>query len=132
MNNLIPTRYKEKLPQKWSYFLGAEIISKELSTIDFKIDIDLAFKWRGEYWHSKFQQKVKESKEILIFRCYDSLLNDGLTVYIHAVPSEIKNDVQQTFISEILPKFSKWLSEEQQGKSFNVYLNLKDKNLFIK
>ena len=131
MDDLIPTKRKEKLPKEWSYPIGAEMISKSLDDFEHRQEMELFFSWRGEYWHSKFQEKVKDLGEIRIFECHNSYFNDGMSIYTYAVPSNIKSDVHKA-MEEVFPIFKKWISEKYKNGRFVVYLNLNKLKLNIK
>ena len=131
MDELIPTKRKEKLPKDWSYPIGAEAISKSLETFEHIQEIELFFSWRGEYWHSKFQEKVKALGEIRIFECHNSYFSDGMSIYTYAVPANMKSEVRNAMEAEIFPKFQQWISEKYRNGRFVVHLNLKEIKLNI-
>jgi hypothetical protein len=132
MNELIPTRYKEKLPKEWSYPVGAEIISHHLSGIKLPDPIDICFNWRGEYWHSKYQKTVKTLGDIKILECRSSLFHSGLALYVYGVPSKIKEEVRSSFDKNVFPILYRWLSTENNKSTFVVLLNLKTNKIEIR
>lgn len=131
-DDLIPTRYKEKLPKDWSYPLGAEIITKRLNGIELSDPFDIWFQWRAEFWYSKFQENVKGLGDIVILECRSSLFHSGLTLYLYALPSTIKKNVRESLDHDVFPKLFEWLLNYKKGAVFSVLLNLKTEKVSVK
>lgn len=63
---LIPTASKEKLPEGFSYPLGAEAISEVFDTVPHLENATIWFSWRDEYWASSWRKKIESRGSVTL------------------------------------------------------------------
>ena len=102
MMELIKTRSKEKLPQGFSYPIGAEQISWTLQGVPQYMKLQLTFSWKDTFWASKYQKKLKENGQIEILECSYSSYFDAWWLFIHAVPKEHAQRVRELIPDVVL------------------------------
>src|SRR5947208_14716461 len=97
----IRTYRKEKLPRGYSYPLGAEAISTALEGVPQFDSIDLWFRWRDEFWASRWRRRVLNHGvvSLLDMSWYEYFGRWHLTVY--SVPSEYAQPAREHLEREL-------------------------------
>ena len=126
MNNSRPTilgvRYKAKLPQGWSYPVGAQILTDILGDVADLAPNPLVFR------HSKQCFTFKDRKRLGIRDTLPPVIQVGRyialpgeevqtdrlrwEILIGSVPSELRESVRICLLSEGLPRIKKWLTQD--------------------
>ena len=88
---LIPTTEKEKLPRGFSYPIGAEHLSSALDGVPQYDKFVLVFRWRDEYWASKYMAKLKSGGEVVVLDVNCHAPSYDWRVYVSAIPAEHKS-----------------------------------------
>ncbi len=123
---MIKTTYKEKLPKGYSYPVGAEIISAGLSDVPQYEELGIDFWIKDEFRASRYNQKIKESGDIIILkaRYFSYSWGSGWTIEINSVPSAFKKDASEKIVSQVLPALrEKLLKTGMNGERFSFRAN---------
>ncbi len=125
--DLIPTQHKDKLPQGFSYPIGAKELSEALADAPQHALMALSFHDRDTFWASEFKDRIKKKgtiKVIEIEYCR-SHAYPGAPQYfvesghfepkwkicVYALPSEHRHDVNTALIELAMPVYKEWLQE---------------------
>jgi hypothetical protein len=101
---LIRTTLKEKLPNGFSYPVGAEIISNALRGVPQFALASIHFSWKDTFWASEYNERLKALGKIRVFEVgFNQWRNWYISV--HAVPSPHKQ-LAATQLSSDLPKLA--------------------------
>ena len=108
-HHLIPTTYKSKIPQGFSYPLGAEIISEALAGVPQYEQLSIRFSSYNV--RSRGFQRLITTRELWILQIH---LDVESTTYpwiirVGTLPSEHKHTAQEA-LKAILPEVHRWLS----------------------
>jgi hypothetical protein len=107
-HRLIPTTYKSKIPQGFSYPLGAEIISEALAGVPQYEQLSIRFSSYNV--RSRGFQRLITTRELWILQIHfyvESIYPWKITV--GTLPSEHKHTAQEA-LKAILPEVHRWLS----------------------
>jgi hypothetical protein len=122
---MIPTRGKTKIPQGWSYPVGAEIVSKALEAIPQYESVYLRFLWLNPSSH--LARKDKSRLHILGVRYIHpqhTANAENWHVDISAVPSEIRVTIRSHLIDHVLPYARLWMTTERLPSWYGSWKNL--------
>ena len=104
---LIRTRRKQKLPNDFSYPIGAEALSTALQGVPQYVDLSLIFSWRDTFWASNYREKLKALGQIDIveIRYWPAIGSAaaGWVISVHAIPVDHARDARQALSSHALP-----------------------------
>lgn len=123
---MIPTRKRAKLPQGFSYPLGAELISAALQKHPQLEDMSLRFAWRDTFWGSEYQLRLKSQGKI---RVLEVRYWHEWEIIVNAVPSEHNRFAREQLL-EVLPDLSAWLKkyqDEARYASWSAHYDLAQK-----
>lgn len=142
---LIPTKYKNKIPKGFSFPIGAKDISISLQGIPQYSKFELTFHDRDTFWASKFNERIKEKGSITVIEIsyYRSKGNNSTPndwkesgysdpkwmVSVYALPSEYRSKTKAQLLEKAMPLFKRWLKEIGDIEDFgshrkSFYLNL--------
>jgi hypothetical protein len=98
---LIPTARKEKLPEGFSYPLGAESISEALDTVPPLQNATIWFNWRDEYWASSWRKKMESLGSFKLLEVGASPLSGEPVLRVYSVPSEYSLVAREHLLAEL-------------------------------
>ena len=122
---MIPTRSKTKIPQGWSYPVGAEIVSKALEDIPQYENIYLRFLWLNPSSH--LARKDKSRLHILGIRYTNpqhTANEENWYVDISAVPSQMRVVIQDQLVNQVLSYARSWMTAERPASWYESWKNL--------
>ena len=105
---LIPTGYKLRLPQRFSYPLGAELLSEHLAGVPQFADLRVCFSDRPTAWASEFQRTLADGVPYEIVRVS---ADPSTSIYVYPVQSHLRHPAQQALVSHGLPALRTWLRD---------------------
>ena len=121
----IPTRFKDKLPKKFSYPLGAKEISENLIDVPQYSNLSLWFHFKDEFWASSYNKRLREGAiiniiEVKYYRLHRHLSSPHYFVQneayephgemrINAVPRKHRFEVNKQLTTNALPIIVNWL-----------------------
>ena len=124
---LIPTKYKSKIPKGFSFPIGAKDISESLEGIPQYNKFELTFHNRDTLWASKFQERIKEKDFITVIEISYSRFRPTIStpknweesgysnpkwmVSVYALPSEHRSKTKAQLLEIAMPLYKKWLDE---------------------
>ena len=133
---MIPTKSKTKIPHRWSYPIGAELVSQTLKGIPQYDNIYLSFLWINPASRLAHHDKSKLHLLTIAYTNPEQIaINENWSVNVSAVPSELKMSVRDYFQTEIFARVRAWMiakkpnSWYQSGKILNVALNFDDEKI---
>jgi hypothetical protein len=106
---LIPTTRKEKLPEGFSYPLGAEAISAGLEGIPQFDVAEIWFHWRDEYWVSRWRKRLDGHGVITLLRVSYFEYSEHWHIDVYSVPAQYSAMARQHLLAE-LPRIHAELS----------------------
>lgn len=134
---LIPTRYKAKIPQEYSHPIGTQEISEGLFGVPQYQKLEISFSSvRSGYYRNMIQKERK----INIFKISYSpraIYIPTWNITISPLPQSYKQNANEHLVNITLPKIKKWLfnlenidkdekrTDFYETKSIEVYLDLK-------
>ena len=101
---MIPTLNKERLPKGFSYPLGAKTVSEVIGGIPQAENISLCFRWRDEFWVSKWRKRVEERGTVKLVEAHIVLWDNEWRIYIYSVPSDCNMVARQFLLNGPLKK----------------------------
>lgn len=118
MTELIPTKWKEKLPKGFSWPVGAEMLSEAFSGVLKPTSMELYFSWKDTFWASKYNEKIRLSGIISIFDIrypdfrwglwYGDRADAKWRISVHAVPSDHRQNARLQMINR-LPEIARMI-----------------------
>lgn len=134
---LIPTKYKNKIPKGFSFPIGAKDISESLQGIPQYNKFELTFHDRDTFWSSKFHERIKGKDFITVIEISYSRYranistpkdweesgysNPNWVVRVYALPSEYRSNTKTQLLEIAMPLYKKWLNEIGDIKEFGSY-----------
>jgi hypothetical protein len=110
----IPTTSKTKMPQGWSYPVGAEAISDSLQGILQFEFISLRFLWSNPTSH--WARQHDQSTMGLVTASYRPPSGPyplNWEIDVHGIPTEMKAKLKDEIITEVLPKVRSWMTAQR-------------------
>jgi len=123
---LIPTFHKEKLPAGFAYPLGAEAISAELGDLPMFQDAELWFRWRDEYWASRWRKRVASQGVVTLLKIDSDYRADRWRLMAYSVPAQYAV-LARKHLREELGRLRRALaatSAEPRGRHISVSFDL--------
>ncbi len=134
---LIPTKYKNKIPKGFSFPIGAKEISESIYGIPQYNKLELSFHDRDTFWASKFHEKIKEKNSITVIEISYSRSKANIStpkdweasgysdpkwmIRVYALPSEYRASTKAKIIKIAMPSYKKWLNEIGDIEDFGSY-----------
>lgn len=100
---LISTVSKATLPKGFSYPIGAEQISAALADVPQFTGLQLAFRWRDEFWSSRYSKKIQQRGAIKLIEAHYGEPFREWSLSLNALPSEHKASARQQLLAIGLP-----------------------------
>jgi hypothetical protein len=121
---LIPTGTKEKLPQGFSYPLGAEAISAALDGVPQLDNATFSFVWRDEYWASEWRQKLKARGDVKLLEVDHSPLSGERVLRVYSVPSAYSVVARDHLLAELPRVRRKLLAGGRSSGAIRIVVTL--------
>ncbi len=100
-----PTKLKSKISSKFSYPVGAEIISSELASVPQAQELQISF-------YSKYETRETRHEPYSIFEVAyagNDLFQPGWSIIVHPVPRASKHLIKTALTHEFFPRLRSWL-----------------------
>jgi hypothetical protein len=119
---LIPTRYKTKIPKHLSYPFGAKILSNALKDIRNYEDLCVGFSNHPVAFKSEYKKLVENKKQIPVLEIsysYDKYpffgkyWDKAFQVAVYAVPKDKNQIVREIILETGIPIIIEWLSKKR-------------------
>ncbi|MGA4636597.1 hypothetical protein ACPA5B_22235 [Pseudomonas solani] len=85
---MIPTLSKERLPQGYSYPLGAKAINELIGDIPQVDKIEMNFNWRDDFLASRWRKRIKARGTVTLAAIRYLSIWDEWRIYFYSVPSD--------------------------------------------
>ncbi len=121
---LIPTVRKEKLPEGFSYPLGAEGISEAFDTVPHLENATIWFHWRDEYWASGWRKKIESRGSVKLLEFGASPLSGEPVLRLYSVPSEYSSVAREHLLAELARVRRKLLAGGHAAKTGRITVTL--------
>jgi hypothetical protein len=105
---LIPTRYKQRLPERFSYPVGAELLSQHLAGLPQFADLSVCFSDRPTWRASKFQQMLADGSP---YEIVTASAEPSAYIYVYPVQRHLRHPARCALVSHGLPALRAWLAE---------------------
>ena len=105
---LIPTGYKRRLSQGFSYPVGAELLSEHLAGLPQFADLRVCFSESPTWQASKFQRTLADG---VPYEVVTASADPSASIYVYPVQSHLRHPARQALVSHGLPALRAWLSE---------------------
>lgn len=143
---MIPTSHKSKIPQTHSYPLGAELLTKALSSVPQLELLRLSFRgvWALKEGsklhlilavnHMNFRESQYSSKSF----AGQGFYNESWEIIVYPVLREQKAEVKRLLVGEGVPKIKEWLSAKRSPtwlegrKTLSVFFDESSQSLTYK
>ena len=122
---LIPTVRKEKLPEGFSYPLGAEVISEVFDTVPHLENATIWFHWRDEYWASSWRKKIESRGSVKLLEFDASPLSGKPVLRLYSVPSDYSSVAREYLLAELPRIRRKLLAGGHAAKTGRITVALK-------
>lgn len=105
---LIPTTSKQRLPQGFSYPVGAELLSEHLAGLPQFADLRVCFSGSPTWQASKFQQTLADGSP---YEIVTAAAEPSESIYVYPVRSPLRPAARRALVSRGLPALRAWLAE---------------------
>lgn len=149
----IPTKYKSKLPNDFSYPIGAELISEVLVGVPQFEKLVISFSSYHFAFTSDFQRARKEKQPYQVFRLTmthilkglsspnqfieDGFYNENWEIHIYPVPRKLKSVAKELLLDAVLPQAKEWMEKPRTEiwltgrKEFKAFFKENESQIFI-
>jgi hypothetical protein len=121
---LIPTANKEKLPEGFSYPLGAEAISEVFDTVPHLENATIWFSWRDEYRASSWRKKIESRGSVTLLEVDASPLSGEPVLRVYSVPSSCSLVARERLLAELPRVRRELLAGGRAAKSARIIVTL--------